>query len=96
MATGWTGAYRAARVSSGNALTERNTHDEHNAVTGIPDWGRAQAPALMSVADISRTPLGRAMLHVACLCFHPAAARFFFTGLTRNLREWQHYRADRR
>jgi hypothetical protein len=29
------------------------------------------------------------MLHVACLCRHPAAAHFFFKGLTRNLREWR-------
>jgi hypothetical protein len=27
------------------------------------------------------------MLHAACLCRHPAAARFFLTGLTRNLRQ---------
>jgi hypothetical protein len=29
------------------------------------------------------------MLHAACLCRHPAAAHFFFNGLTRNLREWR-------
>jgi hypothetical protein len=41
----------------------------------------------LSAANFSRTPLGRAMLHLECLCHHPAAARFHFTGLTRNLRE---------
>jgi len=50
----------------------------------------------MNAANFSRTPLGRALLHVACLCRNPAAARFFLTGLTRNLREWQHHRAPRR
>jgi len=43
----------------------------------------------MNTASFSRTPLDRAFLHAACLCRHPAAARFFLTGLTRNLREWQ-------
>jgi hypothetical protein len=42
----------------------------------------------MNGFNLSRTPLGRAVLHVACLWRHPAAARFFFAGLTRNLREW--------
>ena len=50
----------------------------------------------MNTANFSRTPLGRALLHAACLCCHPAGARFFLTGLTRNLREWQQHRARRR
>ena len=41
----------------------------------------------MSAASFSRFPLGRAVLHLECLCHHPAAARFHFEGLTRNLRE---------
>lgn len=50
----------------------------------------------MNAANFSRTPLGRALLHTACLCRHPAAARYFLTGLTRNLREWRQRRAQRR
>jgi len=42
----------------------------------------------MNAARLSRTPLGRALLHVACIWRHPSAVRFFFSGLTRNLREW--------
>lgn len=50
----------------------------------------------MNAADFSRTSLGRAVLPAVCLCRHPVAARFFFKGLTRNLREWQlHHRARR-
>ena len=41
----------------------------------------------MSAANFSRTPLGRSVLHLECLCHHPEAARFHFMGLTRNLRE---------
>ncbi len=41
----------------------------------------------MNAANFSRTSLGRALLHAACLCRHPAAARFFLTGLSRNLRQ---------
>jgi len=44
-------------------------------------------PLHMSAARFSRTPLGRAVLHLECLCHHPAGARFHFQGLTRNLRE---------
>ena len=44
-------------------------------------------PLHMSAAKFSRTPLGRAALHLECLCHHPAAARFYLKGLTRNLRE---------
>ena len=36
------------------------------------------------------------MLHAACLCRHPAAARFFFNGLARNLREWCQHSTQRR
>lgn len=50
----------------------------------------------MNAARLSRTPLGRALLHVTCIFRHPAAVRFFLSGLTRNLREWQHRRAQRR
>ena len=46
----------------------------------------------MSAAHFSRTPLGRALLHAACLCRNPAAARFFLTGLARNLRQWYQLR----
>ena len=46
-----------------------------------------QDPLQMSAARFSKTPLGRVALHLECLCHHPAAARFYFTGLTRNLRE---------
>ena len=45
-------------------------------------------PSIMSAANCSLTPLGRAVLHAVCLCRHPGAGRFFFAGLTRNLREW--------
>jgi hypothetical protein len=41
----------------------------------------------MNAAYFSRTPLGRALLHAACLCRQPGAARFFLTGLARNLRQ---------
>ncbi|MCI0534383.1 MAG: hypothetical protein L0Z50_04070 [Verrucomicrobiales bacterium] len=50
----------------------------------------------MSAANFSLTPLGRAVLHAACLCRHPSAALFFFAGLMRNLREWHHQRGYRR
>jgi hypothetical protein len=43
----------------------------------------------MNAAHLSQTPLGRAVLHLACLWRHPAAARFFLAGFTRNLREWR-------
>jgi hypothetical protein len=49
----------------------------------------------MNAANLSRTPLGRAMLHVVCLCRNPAAARFFVAGLSRNLREWRHQHVHR-
>jgi hypothetical protein len=42
----------------------------------------------MSAANFTRMPLGRAVLHLECLCHHPVAARFHFAGLTRNLREY--------
>ena len=32
-------------------------------------------PLRMSAARFARTPLGRAILHLECLCHHPAAAR---------------------
>jgi hypothetical protein len=41
----------------------------------------------ISAVRFSRTPLGRVVLHLECLCHHPAAARFHLSGLTRNLRE---------
>ena len=44
-------------------------------------------PLRMSAARFAPTPLGRAILHLECLCHHPAAARFYFDGLKRNLRE---------
>jgi len=44
-------------------------------------------PLHMDAAKFSRTPLGRAALHLECLFHHPAAARFYVRGLTRNLRE---------
>jgi hypothetical protein len=50
----------------------------------------------MNAANLSQTPLGRAVLHVACFWRNPAAARFFLAGLTRNLCEWRHDRAHRR
>jgi hypothetical protein len=48
----------------------------------------ANAPLPLSAANFARTPLGRVVLHLECLCHHPAAARFHFNGLTRNLGEW--------
>jgi len=44
-------------------------------------------PLYISAANFSRTPLGRAVLHLECLFHHPAAARFYCNGLKRNLRE---------
>lgn len=38
-------------------------------------------PLQMSAARFSRTPLGRVVLHLECLCHHPAAARFHVNGL---------------
>jgi len=51
----------------------------------------------MNAAHFSRTPLGRVLLHAACLCRNrnSTGVRFFLTGVTRNLREWQHLRAHR-
>jgi len=49
----------------------------------------------MNAANFSRTPLGRALLHAACLCRHPAAACFFLTGFARNLRQCFQHRARR-
>jgi hypothetical protein len=53
----------------------------------LQELGDDQASLHMSAAKFSRTPLGRAALHLECLCHHPAAARFYFHGLARNLRE---------
>jgi hypothetical protein len=47
----------------------------------------------MNAANFSMSPLGRVLLHTVCLCRHPAAARFFLTGLTRNLGEWYRHHA---
>jgi len=44
-------------------------------------------PLHMSAARFSQTPLGRATLHLECFCHHPAAVRFNFNGIKRNLRE---------
>jgi len=49
--------------------------------------GERHEPLHLDVAKLSRSSLGRAALHLECLCHHPAAARFYFNGLTRNLRE---------
>lgn len=46
----------------------------------------------MNAATFSRTALGRAMLHATCLCRQPRRARFFLSGVLRNLNEW-HRRA---
>ena len=53
-------------------------------------------PASMNAVNFSMTPWGRLFLHTACLCRHPAAARFFLAGVKRNLSEWLYYRAHRR
>jgi hypothetical protein len=45
-------------------------------------------PLHMSAARFARTPLGRAVLHLECICHHPAGAWFHFQGLTRNLGEY--------
>lgn len=50
----------------------------------------------MSTAKLSKYPLGRALLHAACLCRRPAAARFFLKGLTRNMRQWYQHGTRRR
>jgi hypothetical protein len=42
----------------------------------------------LSAVRFSRTPLGRVVFHLECLCNHPAAARFHFNGLKRNVREF--------
>jgi len=55
-------------------LGEQGEEDEHD-------------PLKLSAARFSRTPLGRVVLHLDCLCHHPAAARFYVKGLTRNLSE---------
>lgn len=44
-------------------------------------------PLHMSAAKFSRTPLGRAALHLECLIHRPDAAPFYVKGLARNLRE---------
>ncbi len=41
----------------------------------------------MIAKSLSQTPLGRAVLHLKCLCHHPSAAGFHFKGLKRNLLE---------
>jgi hypothetical protein len=52
-----------------------------------PGTPETEAPPALSAANFCQTPLGRAMLHLECLCHHPAAARFHCRGLTRNLGE---------
>ena len=47
----------------------------------------ADVPPFISAANFCRTSPSRVVLHIECLCHHPAAARFHFLGLTRNLRE---------
>ena len=50
----------------------------------------------MRAAKLSKKPLGRALLHAACLCRRPAAALFFLKGVTRNVRQWcQHHAGGR-
>jgi hypothetical protein len=49
----------------------------------------------MNAVNLSKTPLGRALLHVACIWRHPTAVRFFLAGLSRNLREWCAHRFHR-
>jgi hypothetical protein len=56
------------------ATRERVDEDEHD-------------PLQLSAARFARTPLGRVVLHLECLCHHPAGARFHVHGLMRNLRE---------
>ena len=51
-------------------------------------FAAADGSRSLSAVNFSRTPLGRAVLHLECLCHHPAAARFYREGLTRNLREY--------
>jgi len=41
----------------------------------------------MDASKFSRTPLGRAALHLECLIHRPGAARFYINGMRRNLRE---------
>ena len=78
------------------ALDQNQTQPEKEmrmikAQTPLAFWERdGTRPLSLSAANFSRTPLGRAVLHLECLCHHPAAARFYFRGLTRNLREWAH------
>ena len=71
-----------------NHTFESHTRAEKNVFNGDPSWRHAQISVPVNAADLSQTPLGRALLHAACLWRHPAGARFFFKGLTRNLREW--------
>ena len=47
----------------------------------------ADTPPPLSAANFCRTSLGRVLLHMECICYHPASARFYLRGLTRNLRE---------
>lgn len=86
-------ANRHGGAYGGNAdksiqTTESDTHYEHTTFNRIPGRGRAQPCNVMSAANFSLTPSGRVLLHLACLYRHPAATRFFLTGLSRNLCEW--------
>ena len=92
IAGGEADAHHACGDEMKNATREKRiAYGERSASPGAPNQRHAQIPFPMNAASFSRTPLGRALLHAACLCRHPACARFFFTGLRRNLREWQHH-----
>jgi len=51
-------------------------------------FAEADRSRSLSAVNFSRTPLGRAVLHLECLCHHPVGARFHLEGFTRNLREY--------
>jgi hypothetical protein len=96
MANGHAGAQPASGDEMKTVTRGKIDYDENSASPGAPNWRHGQIPSPMNATTFCRTPFGRALLHAACLCRHPGAARFFLMGLTRNLREWQHHRAHRR
>jgi hypothetical protein len=86
MAGGLRAAYRALVI-----LTEFQPEREANIMKPLNTTddmgGEAPAPHFISAVNFCRSPLGRVVLHLECLCHHPAAARFYCGGFRRNLGE---------
>src|SRR5688500_14357529 len=83
------GGERAARAVM--AIRNRNnrlTFPDREAGGSERNGRITPSKQIMNAASFAERPLGRALLHAACICRHPAGGRFFLTGLWRNLAEW--------